>query len=75
MHFYPFAVNLDRCNGSCITIDDLSSRMCVPNKTGEVNLSAFNMIRRIMMINVDESTKFQENIMYAKKNFTWNPST
>ena len=32
-------------------------------------------IKNGMMINVDESAKFQENIVYAKKNFTWNPST
>ena len=42
-----FMVNLDRCDESCITLDDLSSRVCVPNKTEDVNLNAFNMITRI----------------------------
>ena len=44
MHYYPFAVNLGRCNGSCNTLDGPSSRICVPNKTEDVDLNAFNMI-------------------------------
>ena len=30
---YPFAVKLDKCVGSCDTLNDLSTRICVPNKT------------------------------------------
>lgn len=44
---YPFMINLDTCNESCNTPDDLSSRICVSNKIEEVELSAFNMITRI----------------------------
>ena len=43
-HYYPFAVKLDRCAGSCNTINDLSNKACVPNKTEDLNLSIFNMI-------------------------------
>ena len=32
-HYYPFAVKLDRCLGSCNTLNDLSNKVCVPNKT------------------------------------------
>ena len=32
-HCYPFAVKLDRCAGSCSTVNDLSNKMCVPDKT------------------------------------------
>ena len=32
LHYYPFSVNLDRCVESCNTLDDLSNRICVPNK-------------------------------------------
>ena len=35
---YPFMINLDSCNVSCNTVDDLSRRICVPNKTTDVNL-------------------------------------
>ena len=33
-HYYPFAVKLDRCVGSCNTLNDLSNIVCVPHKTG-----------------------------------------
>ena len=42
--YYPFAVKLDRCVGSCNTVDDLSNKVCVPNKTEDLNLSVFNMV-------------------------------
>ena len=40
-------VNLDKCYGSCNTLDDLSGRTCVPNKTEDVHLSVFSLIPRI----------------------------
>ena len=35
------------CAGSCNTIDNLSSRVCVLNKTEDLNLHVFNMITGI----------------------------
>ena len=46
-HYYSFTVKLDRCVGSCNTLNDLSNKACVPNKTEDLNLSVFNMIARI----------------------------
>ena len=46
-HYYPFSVKLDRCVGSCNTLNDLSNKVCVPNKTEDLNLSVFNMITGI----------------------------
>ena len=43
-HYYPFAVKLDRCVRSCNTLNDLPKKVCVPNKTEDLNLSMFNMI-------------------------------
>ena len=43
-HYYPFSFKLDRCAGSCNTINDLSNKVCVPNETEDLNLSVFNMI-------------------------------
>ena len=43
-HYYPFAVKLDRCVGSCSTLNDLSNKVCAPNKTEDLDLSVFNMI-------------------------------
>ena len=47
LHYYPFAVNLDRCIRSCNTLNDLSNKVCVANKTEDLNLSVFSMIIRI----------------------------
>ena len=44
LHYYPFLVKLDRCVGSCNTLNDLSNKVCVPNKTGDLNIHVFNMM-------------------------------
>ena len=44
LHYYPFAVKLDRCVGSCNTLNDLSDKVNVPNKTEDLNLSLLIMI-------------------------------
>ena len=46
-HYYPFLVELDRCLESCNTLNNLSNKVCVPNKTEHLNLSVFSMITRI----------------------------
>ena len=42
-HYYPFTVKLDKCVGSCNTLNDLSNKVSVPNKTEDLNLSVFNI--------------------------------
>ena len=44
---YSLTVNLDKCIGSCNTLNDLPTRICVPNKMEDLNLSVFNMITGI----------------------------
>ena len=46
-HYYPFEVKLDRCVGSCNTLNDLSNKVCVPNKTEDLKLRVFNIITEI----------------------------
>ena len=43
LHYYQFAVNLDGCLRSCSTLNDLSNKVCVSNKTKDLNLSTFYM--------------------------------
>ena len=43
-HYYQFPV---KCVGSCNTINDLSNKLCFPNKAKDLNLSVFNMITGI----------------------------
>ena len=47
LHYYQFIVNLDRFNGCFNTLNNPFERICVPNKTEDVNLSIFNMITKI----------------------------
>ena len=39
--------NLDRCAGNCNILNDLSNKVYVSKKTGDLNLSVFNMIAGI----------------------------
>ena len=43
--YYPYVVKFGRCTGSFNTLNDLSNRVCVPNKRKDLNLRVFNMIR------------------------------
>ena len=47
LSIYPFPVNLDRCMRSCNILNDLSNKLCVPNKREDLNLSVFYMIKGI----------------------------
>ena len=43
-HYYSFSVKLDKCVWSCNTLNDLSNKISVPNKTEDSNLSMFNIV-------------------------------
>ena len=47
LHYYLFEFKLDRCVGSCNTHNDLSNKVCVPNKTEDLNIHIFSMITGI----------------------------
>ena len=56
LHYYPFAVNLERRVGSYNTFNDLSKKLLFPRKTWRFKYTWFNMI-----IGINESktlTKF-----------------
>ena len=38
VHYYPLMVSLDKCNGSCNTLDDLSSKIYCDVETEDVTL-------------------------------------
>ena len=46
LNYYPFIVNPDKCYGSC-NDPDLSTKICVPSKTKDINIKLFNMITKI----------------------------
>ena len=45
--YFLFSIKLHRWVGSCNTLNDLSNKACVLNKTEDLNLSMFNMITGI----------------------------
>ena len=45
LRYYPFMAKLDICNRSCNTFDYPSGRICVRNKTENLNIKVFNMIQ------------------------------
>ena len=47
LHYYPFALTLDRCVRGCNTLNDSSNKACISNKTGDLNLSSFSIITGI----------------------------
>ena len=40
-------ISLDKCNGSCNAVDELSTKICVQSETKDINFKLFNMIARI----------------------------
>ena len=42
--YYPFMNSLDKCNGSCNSLNDISMRICSASKTKDVNVKVFYMI-------------------------------
>ena len=61
-HYYPSSVKLDRCVGSCNTLNDLSIKVCIPSKTEDLNQSVLNMITEI-----NESKTLTKDISYECK--------
>ena len=47
LNYYPFIISLDKFNESCNAVDDFSTKICVPNKTKDINVKVFNIITRI----------------------------
>ena len=38
LKYYPFMINLDKCSRSCNSANNLSIKMCVLNKTKDINV-------------------------------------
>ena len=64
-------VNLGRCDGSCNTLNDLFTKVCVLNERWDLNLSVFNIITginesKILTMHISCKFKFK---FYGRK---WN---
>ena len=45
--FYPYNVLVNKCSGSCNTLDDPMAKMCVPNIIKRVNMKVYNFLMRL----------------------------
>ena len=61
---YPLVVKLDRCVGSSNTLaNDLSNKVCVPNKTEDLNLSMITWINKSKILMKHISCELNANLM------------
>ena len=42
--FYPFMVSINKCGGSCNTIDDPYAQVRVPNNVNNMNVKVFSLM-------------------------------
>ena len=45
--FYPYNVLVNKCSGSCDSLDDPITKLCVPNVVKSVNMKVYNFLMRI----------------------------
>ena len=46
--FYPYNLSVNKCSGSCNTLDTPMTKLCVPNVIKRVNMQVYNFL---MMLN------------------------
>ena len=44
--FYPYSIKINRCKGSCNTINDPYAKICVPNQIKDTNVKVLNLMSR-----------------------------
>ena len=45
--FYPYNVLVNKCSGSCNTLDDPMAKICVPNIVKRVNMKIYNFLMKL----------------------------
>ena len=45
--FYPYNVLVNKCSGSCNTLNDPMAKLCVPNIIKRVNMKVCNFLMRL----------------------------
>ena len=44
--FYPYSITMNKCKGSCDTINDSYAKLCVPDTIKHINTKVFNLMSR-----------------------------
>ena len=45
--FYPYNILVNKCSGSCDTLDNPMSKICVPKIIKNVNMKVYNFLMRL----------------------------
>ena len=45
--FYPYGIKVNKCSGSCNSINDPYAKICVPDIVKNINVRIFNLMQRI----------------------------
>ena len=45
--FYPYNVLVNKCSGSCDTLNNPMAKMCVPNIIKRINIKVYNFLMRL----------------------------
>ena len=45
--FYPYNVLVNKCSGSCNTLDDPTAKMCVPKIINNVDMKVYNFFDEV----------------------------
>ena len=43
---YPYNITINKCKGSCNTINDPYAKLCIPDTIKNVNVKVFNLVSR-----------------------------
>ena len=43
---YPYSIKINKCKGSCNTINDPYAKLCVPDTINNINVKVFNLMSR-----------------------------
>ena len=60
--FYPYNVLVNKCSGSCNTLDDPMAKLCVPNIIKRVNMKVYNFLMRL---NETRNVLWHESCIYV----------
>ena len=44
--FYPYSIKINKCKGSCTTINDPYAKICVPDEIKNINVKILNLMSR-----------------------------
>ena len=44
--FYPYSIKINKCKGSCNTINDPCAKICLPNKIKNTDVNVFTLMSR-----------------------------